>query len=775
MNEELPIRGELLTDERALRREATRKRKDYVETSVLPQEVEGLEKKGFSVIRKLKTKVKMAKPVSSAERLERRMWILFFLLGYPAISKNRYLDVLVKKKDLPSTYRKINVFAKDDETVLVCFCSSEEEVKRKSVHDIIDRISQEKGALANSIKKYYGPDYKPKIIWILATDNIIWSGQDREFAEKSSVNVITEKELRYFLQVADHLRGAARYQFLAEYLKDQHIPEMKGRRVPAIRGKLGGRKFYAFVSRPEDLLKISFVNHRSLNDPQGAPSYQRLVSRSRLRNIGAFISSGGFFPTNILINFTRKIRFDVRQTDDHTGVAWGDLYMPDQYRSAWIIDGQHRLYGYAPLSRKYQSQNIVVIAFEDLPKEKEAELFVTINHEQKSVPKTLLDDLEGDLKWESDKPGERVGAMAARLVGSLNADVGEPFYGRVTGQGIPVTEKMCLTVPAVKEAIRKSGLVGRVSVKTRQYHPGPLSGGSDQETVERARETINLFFKYVKESNLHIWNAGKRGLLATNTAVHAYLVLLAELIRFSSLKKSVDPVEMESAEIFEFVQIYLAPIREKLSSMSVPDMELEFRVVFGSGGPKEYYFKLCSLISKRFPDFNPVGFEQWKEERSEGRIESADKRLKEINIVVQNTIFSVLKDVYGDSEKGYWEQGVKDKEMMTAAYGKKLDDDGSDLPLEHYLDFIQYKKVASRKENWPHLKDYLGIPLPGEKPSSKDVKWMESINSLRRIPAHATSRRTYKAEDFVVIDYVYDQLQLKIPEEFWGWGNGNAG
>src|SRR5690606_17210090 len=102
---------------------------------------------------------------------------------------------------------------------------------------------------------------------------------------RNSINVITEKEARYFIQVADHLRGAARYQFLAEYLRDQSIPEMKGRKVPAIRGKLGGKKFYAFVSRPEDLLKISFVNHRSLNDPKGAPSYQRLVSRTRLRSI----------------------------------------------------------------------------------------------------------------------------------------------------------------------------------------------------------------------------------------------------------------------------------------------------------------------------------------------------------------------------------------------------------------------------------------------------------------------------------------------------------
>ena len=39
----------------------------------------------------------------------------------------------------------------------------------------------------------------------------------------------------------------------------------------------------------------------------------------------------------------------------------------------------------------------MVVAFERLDKPEEANLFVTINHEQKSVPKTLLDDLEGEL------------------------------------------------------------------------------------------------------------------------------------------------------------------------------------------------------------------------------------------------------------------------------------------------------------------------------------------------------------------------------------------
>lgn len=67
----------------------------------------------------------------------------------------------------------------------------------------------------------------------------------------------------------------------------------------------------------------------------------------------------------------------------------GILYLPDRYRSAWIIDGQHRLYGFSPIDDKYLDHNIVVVAFETLPKAEEANLFVTINHEQKVRPEAL--------------------------------------------------------------------------------------------------------------------------------------------------------------------------------------------------------------------------------------------------------------------------------------------------------------------------------------------------------------------------------------------------
>jgi tetratricopeptide (TPR) repeat protein len=74
------------------------------------------------------------------------------------------------------------------------------------------------------------------------------------------------------------------------------------------------------------------------------------------------------FPTNIVVNFKRDdLQFELKESFGET--ATGILSLPGQYGSAWVIDGQHRLYGYAYASRQRESDHSVVsvLAYENLP------------------------------------------------------------------------------------------------------------------------------------------------------------------------------------------------------------------------------------------------------------------------------------------------------------------------------------------------------------------------------------------------------------------------
>jgi DNA sulfur modification protein DndB len=753
-----------LSEAPQLAREAVKRRKAFDTCTVDEAAVESSAAEGWIKDKPVGRRLRLKRPKPVLEKLENRFWMLLFKLGYHELNSGHSFTILLQPKGGQATRRGVSVFARDEETVIVAACRASEKVAKKSLQKELEDFASIKGLIAQSIHRHYGAGFKPKIIWFFVTENVLWSKPDKQKAADEKIQVVTERELRYYSQIAEHLGKAARYQFLAEFLKDQEIPELKGKTVPAIRGKLGGKRFYSFVTRPRDLLKISFVNHRSLNDPEGAPTYQRLVSKTRLRDISKFLRTGGFFPTNILINFVRGVRFDQTSRDEGADVVFGTLYLPDRYRSAWIIDGQHRLYGFSPIEDAFLDNNIVVIAFEKLAKREEAQMFVTINHEQRSVPKHLLDDLEGDLKWGSQVPTERIGATASRLINYLNTDVGYPFYHRIPQQGIPSTSKTCLTIPALKDAIRRSGLIGRVMVDGRVYEKGPLSGNTDVETLERARSALTTYFEHVRQANLSQWEKGRDGVLCTNVAVQAYIMLLAAIIEYWKVNTAANPNEMEAEEIISELEEYLRSVLDFLASASDDKMKASFTVPFGSGGPPEYFFRLCKLVKSQFADFAPGGMDTWEAEQSQENISTADRQIKEIYTETQRHLFDVLRKQYGDE---YMQKGVPDKKMRTAAYEKSLDDEGSGLPLETYFDFIDFKKIIENRLNWPALKDVFNIPEIGEKGLAKNVKWLERINELRRISAHPSRERGYKLADFEYIDYIHRTLMERLAAWVW--------
>ena len=194
-------------------------------------------------------------------------------------------------------------------------------------------------------------------------------------------------------------------QLHADIFKNKEIPGLKIR-IPALRAKVGPYTCYTFSIKPEYLLKIGFISHRTKGKASDVNTYQRLMAKSRLRRIQRFIEDGGIFPTNIVINLekTRALRFDkAKQEGASEGSANGYLTISARYKSAWIIDGQHRLYGYSGTKKATESY-LNVIAFEGLPASQQAQFFIDINSQQKKVSRNLLLELYGDLNWDASDP-----------------------------------------------------------------------------------------------------------------------------------------------------------------------------------------------------------------------------------------------------------------------------------------------------------------------------------------------------------------------------------
>ena len=588
----------LIEDEAKLKKEARKRASRFDFQTVHKADVQEELNKGWEVQKRLTKTIKLRRKKPHDKWLEDRFFGLITKMGYKVVNGDNF-TISFKRKSGTIGKKQIDVYAEDDKTVFIVECKSKKNFVPRSLQKDLEETRALQAYLRNSIFKRYETQGKPKpkIIWIYATYNILWSKTDIERAVDGGIKILTENEIQYFETFIKHMGPAGRYQILGEFLKGQKIPGLSDARITAIRGKIGKEVFYSFVSCPRDLLKVAFINHQALNNPDGNPAYQRMISSSRIKEIGKFIEGGGFFPTNILVNFTDTLKWEPLPHDQNPNkdVKFGFIQFPAKYRSTWIIDGQHRLYGYSKIDDNFFDDNLFVLAFEKLNTEKEADLFITINHKQKSVPKGLLDTLLADMRLGDDDPNTALSALCSSLVRILDSDKSSPLARRFKKPDVPPESTQRLTISEIVKGLRRSGLIGRVVKKVRL--PGPMSGITDKKTITRAQAILGAYFQAIYDSNPNRWESPD-GLMCINPSIRAHLDLIGELTKFLTHKKSKDFALLSVDDYIDAIIDYTTPITDFFKSASQSEMETAFARKFGEGGVKEASFFLQRLIAE---------------------------------------------------------------------------------------------------------------------------------------------------------------------------------
>lgn len=758
----------LLSDAKELTAAYRKRKTPFVFESVHPADVETKRGQGWEIQRRGQRKTRMRKAKSHDRLLEDRVWCFLYRLGYPALNGERF-NIGFEREDGTKGKKQIDVFAIDEETAFVIECKSKLDRGRKSLQKDVHESIALQDFIRKSIFDSFKNRPKPKIIWAYATNNIIWSEPDIERASAGKISIITENEIQYLEAFIKHMGPAGKYQVLGEFLKGQKVPGIGEVRVPAIRGKIGGEVFYSFVATPRRLLKIAFINHQALSHPDGRPAYQRMISSSRIKDIGKFINIGGYFPTNILVNFINKPKFSMitNKLNTDPNIKFGWLTLPTTYRSAWIIDGQHRLYGYSHLTGKFLDQSLFVVAFEEMQTRKEADLFITINHKQKSVPKSLLVSLLADLRLGDPEPRTALAALASAVVRAVNVDKSSPFFRRFAVHGIPPEPNQNLTISEAVNGLTRSGLFGRVVHKV--LAPGPLTGATDEDTIERARKVLNGYFEMLRDAHPDRWEAGKSAYICTNPAIRAHLMLVAEIIQYLELKKGIDFIQLKEEQFVKQVGKIGRPILDFIRTASNEKIRDNFSRKFGEGGVREYLYNLCEIIIGDYEEFGSEEFRQYISQKGSDRVVEANQLVIHVAELMINHVIDVLKAVHGthtlsSGEQAFWELGIKGQRAKDNAYKKQQDDPpGERLPKEAYLDILDLKDIIQQPDNWSHFEAVFNNAATGEKKGKKYyTSWIAHFNELRRIPAHKSALRTYSEEDFEFLDWLRSEALRKL-------------
>jgi DNA sulfur modification protein DndB len=760
---------ESLVDQKSIKSAIPKRKKINVYESIHPDLLDKYKEDGWDVDREFKTKVRIKRPKDTDMSFEDDVWSMFANLGFNYLNKDRNFRMPCSD-DFTLTH-KIDVFAADSETMIFVECKScEGEPQKGNFIETIEDIGKKREGIHKVIKLLF-PEYKHKIKFILATNNYYLSESDTQRLEDFGVLHFDEETIQYYQDLTTHLGISARYQLLGNLFEGQEIPEMQNK-IPAIEGKMGGHTYYSFSIEPEKLLKIGYVLHRNKANKKLMPTYQRLIKRSRLNSVQEFVEDGGFFPNSIIINIAtdgKKLKFEKANTQVDDAISKvGVLYLPRRYRSAFIIDGQHRLYGYA--NSEYRNTNsIPVVAFINLERKDQVRLFMQINENQKAVPKNLRNTLNSDLLWNSDNLSERIKALKLTIAQELGEDKSSPLFDKIIVGENPKTVTRCITIDTIRIGFDRSSFFGQFT-KNSSKEEGSFYKGNNDDTYDILYPFIKESFEYIKSALPEEWTKGETddGFLTINAGIENLIRIFNDIIDHIKNTEKANPKVDATEILISAASPYLDPLIIFFKGLT-PEQKNELRKSYGTGGRAKYWRTLQKAINEAKPEFNPKGLTKYWNDEAKTFNEESFKMIRDMETYMKEDFKKTLKKHYGDTwfKSGLPKNVYDDSIVRSADKNYEIKTKAEEVEPWDCLNIIDYRKIATYGRNWSDLfeKHYT---KPGEEKISggKDAKtsWMQRLERIRNQNFHSYS---VKVEEYEFLCELYEWLvEGKIENEF---------
>lgn len=694
-----------------------------------------------------------------------KIWILLSKLKYKYLSNTQ--NFIVKYKVNGATLEQtFNLFAFDNEVILLFICaSSYEKDSNNCFFKDIENIRINKHKIEKEILRNF--DNYPKVCWVYATNNFSLNLDEKEILKSNDIQYLNDSDISYYDKLYQSLGIGAKYQFYGKLFYGKTIPALNNR-VPAVKGKMGGHDYYSFSISPESLLKISYVLHRITTSDETIKTYQRMIKKRRIDEITKFIDSNdkktgsNFFPNSIIINIdtkrTKPLKFDLAQSSDKdVDTNIGILHLPNSYRSAYIIDGQHRLYGYA--NSKYKSTNTIpVIAFENLPAEIQTELFVDINSKQKAVASTLLQILDSELKWNSTNPNIAEKALKSRLVQKLGEDIDSPLYKKFKLGPESTSKEQYLTLTYfINYGLSKSQyFIKNIKGNKVQEYGYLYAGDLAEQTLLKAFNFLKLEFDYIISILPEHWAQGNsvEGFIAKNIGVTSIVVVLNDILSYEKEKENHNYQSLSALGIFHITKPYMDILLQGIRDMSQDKLE-KMAKYYGAGGVEKVRREFQIIINNSKNDFNPKGLLKYKESSTGMYINESLNNIKELQKLMHRATIIILKNQFGDDD--WWDEGVPEKIRLecTSIYVKE-----KRIEKEwNYLMLIHYKEIAQK--NWLLFKEYFTPPNMENVNKEAKLYWLTRMNKIRNKCSHP-ERSQLSEDEYYFIKKLSSWLKPKL-------------
>lgn len=723
----------------------------------------------------LKTKTRLRKSKSHHLQFEDDIWCQLYRLGYRKLNIDGNFCLPFGQGN--SEIKQIDVVAIDEDSVLLVECkSSEISAKPPSYKTEFEALRLRLDGYRKSIDQAFGPGRRIKYIFATRNIRLGRDSVDIERLVESGGFYYNDNTFEYVDSLLKSYRDAAHYQFMALIMKGQAINKDKIE-VPAIEGTMGDKTYYMFSLEPKTLLKIGFVLHRTRANESEMPTYQRLLVPSRLKGITKFIDAGGYFPNSAILNFNEregKLEFQGQSRLKHSASRTGVLKIPNAFAIAYIIDGQHRIYGYA--NSKFKASNTIpVVAFKNLDPGDQLELFMQINENQKAVSPTLRITLEEDLYWNASRLDSRIKALRSSVIRALGGDPSGALYNKISLgedrailQAKPFADAL-LKCKLLPEARGNKFLEGTTAPSL--YDSGNVEHGDEMmKARDRTVSFINACYEFAEECLATNQDALNTYVLS-NRGSFAFVSLVGDLHAFEVAQGTIS-IKSNTSQRMEEIKKYLVVLFKSLQSMTPEDSEV-LTGKLGSGAETTWLRFFQGYVHSKFSNYNPAELQDWKE-RQDKALQNQGRELgTQIERHMKRFIIAQLQALFGDNwdiEIGSIQREceMRAKEQMEKNYKEGLG--RQEIPWTDQFFIKDYKtiidkywtKKPDKQANAQSFEQHFSIDVgSGFNSKSDKTKWISHFSTLRNNWAHeGTKEKGLNRNDVELLSKIHHTLGL---------------
>jgi DNA sulfur modification protein DndB len=457
--------------------------------------------------------------------------------------------------------------------------------------------------------------------------------------------------------------------------------------------------------------------------------------------------------------------------------CFGTLKIPNSYGIAYIIDGQHRLYGYA--NSKFKNTNTIpVVAFENLDTSEQLKIFMDINENQKSVSPNLRLDLEEDLYWDSDRAEYRIKALKSSIIKNLANSQNSPLFEKIS----VAEDKSFLSSKPFYTALSSSSLVptakgNKFDDNSTKYSLYDISNHDHNSEMIRSKKRIVdllcLCYDFAEHNFPNIYNA-ERSFILSNRGTFAYICLIDSLNKFLVDSKIIDKQTDEKLR-FNSIKQYLYSLLYYLQN-EITEEEKNYQLaLLGAGADIKWLRFFQNIIHSKHNEYLPTELVDWKE-RQDDELQSLGRTLGvEIEKKIKKIVLRKIQSIYGSD----WELEINSikRECLNRAEQEKEKyyKEGLGIAEIHWTEMFNitdYKTIIEKYWNKKPEKTQVDFVTfekdfsidigEGIGSKSKAIKWISLFNSYRNLWAHeGTKEKRLNKDEVNFIEKIHNHFYSK--------------